>query len=116
MGAVGQMGFPNRLITMSGFLIDEPGMRSGRHAHNEAVLYVAQGHGHTMIDGEKVPWQPGTSIHIPGPQTDHQHFNTGSEPAFTLRMVSGLRLQIEDAAADVFPPLWYEGADRIEPE
>ena len=91
MGAVGQMGFPNRLITMSGFLIDEPGMQSGRHAHNEAVLYVARGHGHTMIDGEKVPWEPGSSVHIPGPQTVHQHFNTGGEPVFTLRIVNGLQ-------------------------
>ena len=113
MGSVGQMGFANRLITMSGFLIDDPGMVSGRHAHNEAVIYVAQGCGHTVIDGRTMPWEPGTSMHIRGPQTVHQHFNTGSDASFLLRIVNGLRPQIEDAVADVFPPLWHEAAHRI---
>ena len=108
------MGFPNRLITMSGLLIDHPGMKSGKHAHGEAVLYVVQGHGYTVVDGRELPWEPGTSLHIRGPQTFHQHFNTGSDPSYTLRIVSGLRPQIEDAVADVFPPLWHEGADRID--
>jgi len=114
MGSVGQMGFPNRLITMSGFLVDNPGMQSGRHAHNEAVLYVAQGQGYTIVDGKELPWEAGTSLHIRGPQTVHQHFNTGSEPAFTLRIVNGLRPHIEDAAAEVFPPVWFEGARPID--
>jgi len=88
-------------------------MQSGRHAHNKAVLYVAQGRGHTVIDGETVPWETGSSVHIRGPQTEHQHFNTGSEPAITLRIVNGLWLQIEDAFADVLPPIWHEAAHRI---
>jgi gentisate 1,2-dioxygenase len=108
MGDAGQMGFPNRLITMSGFLIDEPGSRSGKHAHNEAVLWVAQGRGHSVIDGVEIPWQAGTSIHIQGPQTMHQHFNTGTEPAIMLRIVNELRPYVEDVTRDVFPRLWHE--------
>ena len=115
MGSPGQMDFPNRLALITGLLIDNPGTRSGRHAHMEAVIYVLSGEGFSAVDGAKVPWKSGTSVHIQGPQTDHQHFNTGEEPAFMLRVASGLRPQIRRAMDDVYPFLWFEahrhGAD-----
>ena len=115
MGSPGQMDFPNRLALITGLLIDNPGTRSGRHAHMEAVIYVLSGEGFSAVDGAKVPWEAGTSVHIQGPQTDHQHFNTSDEPAFMLRVASGLRPQIRRAMDDVYPFLWFEahrhGAD-----
>jgi uncharacterized cupin superfamily protein len=118
MGAPGEQGFPNRLVVMSGFLIDQPGSRSGRHSHMDAILYVVAGHGYSIVDGRKLPWGPGTSLHVQGPQTSHQHFNTGSEPAVLLRIVSGLRSSFQEVFADAFPLLWFEAQGPIgdEPE
>ena len=107
MGQPGD-GFANRLVSITTLMIEKPGMHSGKHAHMEAVLFVAQGEGYTVIDGRRVPWRAGTSLHIPGPQTRHQHFNTGSEPAFLLRISSPLRSYVENAVEDVFPYLWFE--------
>jgi gentisate 1,2-dioxygenase len=106
------MDFSNRLALISGFLIEDPGAHSGRHAHMEAIIYVLNGHGHSVVDGEKIPWSPGSSLHVQGPQSQHQHFNTGSEPAFMLRIASGLRPYIERSVEEVFPFLWFEAHSR----
>lgn len=108
MGGPKKMGFSNRLVLISGLLIDDPGAHSGRHAHMEAVIYVLSGFGYSVIDGERIEWRPGSSLHIQGPQSEHQHFNTGSEPAFMLRIASGLRPYLQDSVKEVFPFLWYE--------
>ena len=114
MGGVGQRDFANRLALISGVLIDGTGSRSGRHAHMEAVLYVLQGSGESVIDGEKVTWKTGSSLHIQGPQTWHQHFNTGDEPAYLLRVASGLRPYLEETVGEVYPFLWAEAQGRID--
>ncbi|NHZ73104.1 MAG: cupin domain-containing protein [Nitrospirae bacterium] len=112
MGGPRKMDFSNRLALISGFLIEDPGAHSGRHAHMEAIIYVLKGHGHSVVDGEKIPWRPGSSLHVQGPQVQHQHFNTGSEPAFMLRIASGLRPYIEKSVKEVFPFLWFEAHGR----
>ena len=112
MGGPRKMDFSNRLALISGFLIEDPGAHSGRHAHMEAIIYVLNGHGHSVVDGEKIPWRPGSSLHVQGPQSQHQHFNTGSEPAFMLRIASGLRPYIERSVEEVFPFLWFEAHGR----
>ncbi len=114
MGDGVQMDFPNRLALITGFLVDEPGVHSGNHAHMEALIYVVQGEGHTVVDGVETPWRSGTSLHIQGPQTQHQHFNTGTEPAFLLRIASGVRPLVEEAVSDVFPYVWYEAHDQLD--
>ena len=106
MGEPGQLGFPNKLVVMSGLLLDGPGSRSGKHAHMEAILYVLAGRGYSVVDGKKLDWQAGSSLHIQGPQTWHQHFNTGDEPSVMLRIVSGLQTPLQATVADVFPMLW----------
>lgn len=108
MGGPRKMDFSNRLALISGFLIEDPGASSGRHAHLEAIIYVLKGQGHSVIDGERIPWRPGSSLHVQGPQSQHQHFNTGSEPAFMLRIASGLRPYVERSVKEVFPFLWFE--------
>jgi mannose-6-phosphate isomerase-like protein (cupin superfamily) len=114
MGDRGQMGFPNQLALITGFLVDDPGVHSGKHAHMEAVIYVVQGEGHTVVDGVEIPWRSGTSLHIQGPQTQHQHFNTGTEPAYLLRIASGVRPLVEEAVSDIFPYVWYEAHDELD--
>jgi quercetin dioxygenase-like cupin family protein len=55
--------------------------RTGRHRHiAEELLYVVAGTGHDVHDGSEHPWKAGDLICIP-PMTEHQHVNTGSEPA-----------------------------------
>jgi quercetin dioxygenase-like cupin family protein len=109
MGDGGTHGFANRLVVMSGLLIDAPGSNSGRHSHMEAVLYVLAGRGYSVVDGSRHPWEAGTSLHVQGPQTSHQHFSDGPEPSVMLRIASGLRPSLENAVADVFPKQWFEG-------
>ena len=106
MGEPGQQGFPNTLVVMSGMLIDQPGSHGGKHAHMDAILYVVAGRGYSVVDGKALAWQAGSSLHIQGPQTWHQHFNTGNEPSIMLRIVSGLQTPLQATVADVFPVLW----------
>jgi len=108
MGEPGQQGFANKLVVMSGLLIDGAGSRSGKHAHMEAILYVLAGRGYSVVDGKVLHWQAGSSLHIQGPQTWHQHFNTGDEPSVMLRIVSGWQTPLQAAVAGVFPMLWSE--------
>ena len=115
MGRGQQNGFSNHLVTISGLLIDEPGAKGGNHAHMEAVLYIVQGEGYSVIDGVNTPWRAGSSLHVQGPQTQHQHFNTGTEPAFLLRVASGIRPLLEETVIDVFPYLWFEARGDLEP-
>ncbi len=113
MGEPGAQGFPNRLVLMSGLLIDAPGSKSGRHSHLDAILYVVAGRGYSEVDGRNLPWEAGTSLHLQGPQTSHQHFNTGVEPAMMLRIASGLRPSLDAVVADSYPMLWYEAQGPI---
>jgi len=115
MGRGQQNGFANHLVTISGLLIDEPGAKGGNHAHMEAVLYIVQGEGYSVIDGVETPWRAGSSLHVQGPQTQHQHFNTGTEPVFLLRVASGIRPLVEETVNDVFPYLWFEARGDLEP-
>ncbi len=101
--------FQNREIEISGILSDNPHAHGGKHAHMEAILYILQGEGYSVVDGEKVPWKTGTCFHIQGPQTVHQHFNTGDVPSHMLRSAPGVRMGFfQQAARDQFPYLWLE--------
>lgn len=107
--AAPENNFKPREVEITGILCDEPGMYSGKHGHMEAVLYVLDGEGYSVIDGEKVQWKKGTLLHVTGPQTIHQHFNTGKTEAKHLRLHYGLRFGFFQATAKrVFPYLYYE--------
>lgn len=108
MGAP-ENNFKAREVAITGILCDEPGMHSGKHAHMEAVLYVLQGEGYSIVDGEKVPWKKGTVLQIQGPQTVHQHFNTGKIESQQLRIHFGTRSHFFQLTAKrVFPYKYYE--------
>ena len=87
-----------------------PGTHGGKHAHMEAILYILQGEGYSIVDGETVPWKKGTCFHVQGPQTEHQHFNESDVPSHMLRAAPGVRMKFfQDIAKERFPYLWYEG-------
>ena len=106
MGQPGQRGFPNKLVVITSVLIDQPGTHGGKHAHMDAILYVVAGRGYSVVDGKVLHWQAGSSMHVQGPQTWHQHFNAGDEPSVMLCILSGLRPWLQAAVADAFPMLW----------
>lgn len=86
-----------------------PGEVSGRHAHMEAILYVLEGEGYSEIDGEKVPWKTGSSLHVPGPQTMHQHFTGGNVECRHLRIHFGIRANFfQPIAKKKFPYQFFE--------
>lgn len=52
-----------------------PGGRSQKHAHmNSAVVYVLEGRGHDIHDGERLDWEAGDAYVIKAGCV-HQHFN-----------------------------------------
>jgi len=101
--------FKTREVMISSVLCDEPGMNSGRHSHMEALLYVLQGEGYTVIDGEKIPWKQGTLFQVQGPETVHQHFNTGKIESQLMRVHFGIRsMFFQPIARRLFPYKYYE--------
>lgn len=62
-----------------------PGGKSQNHGHqNSAMLYVLNGRGYEINDGERVDWKAGDLVIVP-PGTVHQHFNASdTEPARVL--------------------------------
>jgi gentisate 1,2-dioxygenase len=108
MGAP-ENNFKTREVEITSILCDEPGMHSGKHSHMEALLYVLQGEGYSIVDGEKVPWKKGTLLQVQGPQTVHEHFNTGNIESQQLRIHYGIRAKFFQAIARrVFPYRYYE--------
>ncbi|MBI4333327.1 MAG: cupin domain-containing protein [Chloroflexi bacterium] len=104
-----QNGFKAREVEITGILCDDTGKHSGKHAHMEALLYVVEGEGYSVVDGEKVPWKKGTVFQIQGPQTVHQHFNRGKTESRLLRIHFGIRAYFyQQAARRVFPIKYYE--------
>jgi len=80
-------GFANSICNI-GIAEIPPGGRTGRHKHTEAYVYILRGRGYSIIGDKKVEWEAGDALYIP-PDTPHQHFNTGDEPVFYLRVVPG---------------------------
>lgn len=102
-------GFKAREVEISGVLYDQAGTHSGRHGHMEAVLYTLEGEGYSVVENERINWKKGTLIHVPGPQTIHQHFNTGKVDARHIRVNFALRSTVfQPIAKRVWPYLYYE--------
>jgi quercetin dioxygenase-like cupin family protein len=72
----------------------------------EAHLYILDGVGHSIVDGESIPWKPGSAFHVPGPQTVHQHVNDGAQETSMLRVAFGIRYFFEAMAKEEFPYLY----------
>ena len=101
-------GFSAREIEITTIMCDEAqgnlGLHPEKHAHMEAHVYVLQGEGYSIVDGERIPWKQGSLLHIQGPQTMHEHFNTGNIEAQMLRIQFGIRAHFfEKIAERTFP-------------
>ncbi|MGR3220807.1 MAG: cupin domain-containing protein [Candidatus Anammoxibacter sp.] len=55
------------------------GSQDRKHRHYyECLMFILDGRGHSVIEGEKVEWEAGDALHIP-PWSWHQHFNSDPE-------------------------------------
>ena len=103
---------------ISGILTDSPWEAGGTHAHMEAHLYIIDGVGHSIVDGERIDWKVGTAFQVPGPQTKHQHVNDRGEESSMIRVAFGIRYFFEAMAKEEFPYLYFayrqfaDGAQR----
>jgi len=65
------------MVQTMGMFIAEiaPGDHTGRHRHfNEALVYIIEGRGHTVIVDKRYDWSEGDVISVPLYEW-HQHFN-----------------------------------------
>lgn len=101
--------FKAREIQITAILMDAPGQHTGKHSHMEALLYVLEGEGYSIVGDEKINWKKGTLFQVQGPQTVHQHFNTGQVESKHLRIHFGIRSHFFQATAKrMFPYKYYE--------
>ncbi|QGA69036.1 cupin domain-containing protein [Sulfolobus sp. E11-6] len=80
-------GFTNSIVNI-GLGEIPPHGHTGKHKHTEAYIYIVKGKGHSIINEKRYDWETGDFLYIP-PDTYHQHFNDGDEPAVYLRVVPG---------------------------
>lgn len=74
-------GVPTRMIDARVMELD-PGRRTSTHRHtHDAVVFVLQGRGTTVIDGRSMEWEPWDVLHTPA-WSWHSH--TAAEPARLL--------------------------------
>lgn len=67
--------------------------QSGKHRHAGGLtIYVLEGHGYTVVDGERKDWKKGDLVLLPMKVggVEHQHFNLGppEKPAVWIAMIN----------------------------
>jgi gentisate 1,2-dioxygenase len=56
-----------------------PGGNDSKHRHYyETLMFVLEGKGYSVIEGEKVDWEAGDAVYLP-PWSWHQHFNADTQ-------------------------------------
>lgn len=102
-------GFKAREVEITDIMCDNPGGTSHKHAHMEAIIYVLDGQGFSIIDRQKIEWKKGSLLEVQGPQTVHQHFNSGKTVSQLLRIHFGLRATyFQQVAKRVFPYTYFK--------
>lgn len=66
---------------------------SGKHRHaGGLIIYVLEGHGYTVVDGERWDWKAGDLVLLPMKVggVEHQHFNLGppEKPAVWIAIIN----------------------------
>ena len=88
------LGGPPETVTMrSGSIVLHPSQNVGRHTtgNNEEALVVFSGSGEMRLaDGTVLPLKPYVVLYCP-PETEHDVFNTGSEPLRYVYLVARAR-------------------------
>ena len=73
-------------------LVEIPeGWKTGKHSHGEEVMFIIEGNGCTVIDGERFDWEKHSTLFMPFGAV-HQHFNTGSG---TVRFIAAKAIHLE---------------------
>jgi hypothetical protein len=76
---------------------------SGKHRHQGGfVIYVIEGRGYSIVDGERVDWEAGDLFLLPIKPNgiEHQHFNT--DPTQGCRWIAFCYMPIFDHLASEF--------------
>ncbi|MFZ9500092.1 MAG: cupin domain-containing protein [Beijerinckiaceae bacterium] len=76
---------------------------SGKHRHQGGlVIYVIEGKGYSIVDGERVDWEAGDLLLLPIKQggVEHQHFN--SEPGSECHWIAFSYMPFFDYNASEF--------------
>ena len=84
-------GFRARAAAMTNIFEETPHSSSHKHTHTEAMLYVLEGRGYSLIDGRRYDWEEGDAVHVPPRMTEHEHFNDSDARTRTLRIEFGIR-------------------------
>lgn len=74
--------------------------KSGKHRHQGGlVIYVLEGYGYSIVDGERIDWKKGDCVLLPiRPRgVEHQHFN--SDPDKPSRWAAFIPLPIAEYLA-----------------
>jgi gentisate 1,2-dioxygenase len=80
------LGFHSSGLSMALFQI-APGMAQAKHRHSgEAILYIVDGRGYSVIEDDRFDWETGDAV-IVHRYAWHQHFNADPErPATVIRL------------------------------
>jgi len=75
------------------------------HTHfNEALVYIMNGHGFSLVHDRKVEWEKGCVVRIPT-YAWHHHYNLSDEPVVLLRNITtGLNNHLKWRVQDNLPP------------
>jgi gentisate 1,2-dioxygenase len=84
-------GFVAKAAAMTNIFEETAHSSSHKHAHTEAMLYVLEGRGYSLIDGTRYDWEEGDAVHVPPRMTVHEHFNDSDARTRTLRIEFGIR-------------------------
>ncbi len=97
-------GFQAKAVSISNIFEEAPRSGSHRHTHTEAMLYVLEGRGYSLIDNERYDWEAGDAVHVPPRMTLHEHLNDSDARTRTLRIEFGIRYFYES--------IWY-GYEKV---
>lgn len=75
------------------------------HTHfNEALIYIINGRGFSLVHDRKVPWEKGCVMRVPT-MAWHHHYNESDEPVVYLKNItSGLNNHLRWIVLDNLPP------------
>lgn len=91
---------------------------SGKHRHQGGlVIYVIDGTGYSVVDGERIDWEKGDLLLLPlkPERVEHQHFNLNPEkPALWIAFIhQGTREYVASEVTQTEPsPEWKSQQDR----
>ena len=91
-----------------------PGAKQANHRHpGEALLYIVEGEGHSVIDGVRYDWRAGDAP-IVNQYVWHQHFNSSPDKVATVIRMHMWESIIETMQAAMDPITLYEDEPGLE--